>query len=547
MKNWQPGFRGWFAGFVALGALACSSDAPKHWSALEQCLIGGPLGKNENIFQKLRGVQLAESLASSGGKDAWPQRCAPYATALHDSLSDSGKPGMIKRALQEQLVCDGACKFPESGHPLPAADKLWEAVQRAELERVDAPGVPKPKPPKTSLVAEDWPVLSSGQIIDKRWSPSGALWLLLKSEKGHRWCTLEGARGRCVDVQGAPKFHSSAPLNLVRGSSTPILAGSVFSEEHGLGRTGFALDTKKPVPLFGETGHEAFTGVGFAQQELETDERPDPDKPPPAPKFDVARVEQGEPRAKATLALTARVRGPEVVEGWLVYVERDADQKTVFKARELGEGGRLFGSTEVEHTGEFPGPFKVCLSKPGAAIGSYVEPIRALGKKVSGKNEITVTLLEGKTWHEPVGFAVPKQVGQFSGWRCGAGWGGFSWLEQVDGKLTVTELVCKSSGCKTKKVSWAQPDLKNVLALDYVQDKVLVLYQSVAGDTRHRLAELSKLPTAESALTFENSDFGGVDVQKPLLAVADQTYLLLSDGGLRALYFDGTEATPVKP
>jgi hypothetical protein len=153
----------------------------------------------------------------------------------------------------------------------------------------------------------------------------------------------------------------------------------------------------------------------------------------------------------------------------------------------------------------------------------------------------------GKTWHPPVQVDVPKQVGEFSRWRCGAGWGGFSWLEQTDEKLTVSELTCRSSGCKTRQVSWSQPDLKNVLALDYVQDQVLVLYQSVAGDTRHRLAEFTQLPTHGSSLTFENSDFGGVDVGKPRLAVGDSTYLLLEEGGLRALHFAGDEASPVKP
>jgi hypothetical protein len=172
-----------------------------------------------------------------------------------------------------------------------------------------------------------------------------------------------------------------------------------------------------------------------------------------------------------------------------------------------------------------------------------------LGKKASGKAKLTVAILEGKTWHPPVSFDVPKQVGQFSAWRCGAGWGGYSWLEQEGNKLTVTELVCKKDGCKTRNVSWTQGDLKNVLLLGYVQEEVLLIYEGVAGDTRTRTAKLDELPKAASKLAFENEEFGGVNVGgKPRLLQGDRTYLVLQNEELRVYGFEGNgKQGPVAP
>jgi hypothetical protein len=187
---------------VALLSCGCSSEAPKHWSSLQQCLIGGELKKDENVFNRLRGVQLAESLSATGSPQDWPTRCEGYATELYEALSDGGKPGMIRRALGEQMGCDGACVFPKAGHVLPAADKLWEAVSRAELSTVDVADVPKPGAPASSLTRTAWPSLGSGNVLSRRWSESGQLWLLTGSERKLSWCSFSGAKASC-----APGFH----------------------------------------------------------------------------------------------------------------------------------------------------------------------------------------------------------------------------------------------------------------------------------------------------------------------------------------------------
>lgn len=532
----------------ALPLVGCASDAPKHWKQLEQCLIGQPLAKDENVFTRLRGVQLAESLEATGGAQDWPQRCAEHATNLHQSLPEDGKGGMIRRALQEQLGCDGGgCVFPTTGHPLPAADKLWEAVARAELPDIEVPNVPKPKAPVKSLTAAEIPTLATTTLVDKRQSDRGELWLLFKGEKGLSFCSVSGDKAKCSDVKGAPKFNSNAPVMLAPDTTQPILVGSVFSEGTGLSPAGFALSGGKAVDVFGEGGHEAYQGVGFAQEAPDAEAVPSPDAPPPKPVFDIARFEDGKLSAKTKLEASARVRGPEVIDDWFVYVERNDDQKTVFKAKELAKSGKVFSGTTTEHEGDFPGPFQVCRSKPGAAIGAYVPPVRQLGKAANGKAKISVTLLEGKTWHAPVSFELPKQVGQFSNFRCGAGWGGLSWLEQQDKQLTVTDLVCKSSGCKTQSVKWTEGDLKNALALGHIFDQVLVVYESIAGDIRTRTAKLDALPKAKSTLAFESEDFGGISAGQPSLVEGDQTYVLLDQGGFRLLVVNGDgEVRPVK-
>jgi hypothetical protein len=160
-----------------------------------------------------------------------------------------------------------------------------------------------------------------------------------------------------------------------------------------------------------------------------------------------------------------------------------------------------------------------------------------------------VVLLEDNTWQAPVSFEVPKQVGQFSNFRCGAGWGGYSWLEQEGKNIRVTDLKCTKGGCKTSTVKWSQGDLSNALLLGHVQDKVLLVYQSVAGDTRTRIASLDQMPKTASKLAFETEEFGGVDLGgKPKLMEGEKTYLLAGRDDLRALVFDGKgEQSPVKP
>jgi hypothetical protein len=288
--------------------------------------------------------------------------------------------------------------------------------------------------------------------------------------------------------------------------------------------------------------------VGFAQKPADPDLKPSPDQAPPLPELTVQRMNAGKAGAKTELKLTARVRGPEVIGDWFVYVERDDEQKPVFRARQLAKGG-VFAATKVNFSAEFPGPFQVCHSGAGAAIGSYVPPMRMLGKKASGKNQLTVVLLEDNTWQAPVSFEVPKQVGQFSNFRCGAGWGGYSWLEQEGKNIRVTDLKCTKGGCKTSTVEWSQGDLSNALLLGHVQDKVLLVYQSVAGDTRTRIAALDQLPKTPSKLAFETEEFGGVDLGgKPKLMEGEKTYLLAGRDDLRALVFDGKgEQSPVKP
>src|SRR5690606_29979605 len=119
-------------------------------------------------------------------------------------------------------------------HALPSADKLWEAATRAELSEVEIPETPEPRAPVRSLTADEWPALTSGELLDRKWSAQGALWLLVKGSKGLSWCSLQGSRAKCTSVEGAPRFHDAAPLNFARNAEEPILAGSSFSEASGL-------------------------------------------------------------------------------------------------------------------------------------------------------------------------------------------------------------------------------------------------------------------------------------------------------------------------
>lgn len=534
-------------GVLAVGAVGCTDETPKHWSAFETCVIGKPLTEGENIFARVRGVQLAESMKSVGGEADWPNRCTVHAEALFETLSESGKPGMMRRAMQEQLGCGGkeGCTFPTDGHPLPAADKLWEAA--ADVARVAADGVAAPAEPVTSLTLAEWPALAEGKVHTETWSDSGELILTTDARQGGGTvCALGGAKAKCSRVEGLPKFSKQAPLRFALDSKQPILVGGVFSEDQGVRSAGYSLQAKQAVSVFGDIASAAYDGFGFLQKPPPADA--DPLAPAPPPEMKIGRVSEGKVGAAASLKLTARVRGPVVVHDWLAYVERDKDQKPLFGARRLNPTGGLFGES-VTYPGQFAGAFNVCKTKGGAAIGSFSDPVRQLGAKASGSVPLTSIVLKDGSWSKPVEGEIPKQVGQFSGWTCGDGWGAFSWLEQQDTRLLVTELRCTATECKRSKVEWTQPDVRNVLALGNIGDRMIVVYQAASRDTRLRIAPLSDLPKAKSVLGFESDAFGGLTSMTPrIVSQGDAAYLIVEVEGTRALQISQAgEVSVVKP
>lgn len=521
----------------------CEDDSQKHWGALEQCLVGEPIKPNENAFTRLRGVELAESLKATGTKEDWPGRCAVHATALHAALDDGGKLGMVKRALAEQLGCDNGCVFPEQGHVLPAADKLWEAAQRAELKSESPADVPKPAAPVTPRGAQQWPAIGHG-LHAARTFKKDALYLLFKGQEGLSYCTVQGEKASCKKAGAAPGFRQEGSLTFLSDTATPVAVGSLFSEAAGLTRTGFSLLEEKTLAVFGEEGHETNHGFTFLQKEDATE--PSPDAPPAPAKLEVLRVEEGKVRGQSSLTLSARVRGPEIVHDQLVYVDRDAQQKPRFVARKLQKAGSPLGPGATEYPGEFPGLFNACSSEGGAAIGAFSRPIRRLGKAASGKATLTAVILQGDDWQAPVTTEIPQEVGQLSEWRCGDGWGGLSWIEQQGTDLAITDLTCTSSGCKSEKTEWREPSLKNVLALEHLGEDTVLVYQAKPGDTRVKIGKAKSLATTPASLAFEAEAFGGVELKNlQLVPTPKGLYLILEGGELRALLFSGGNVTPV--
>lgn len=526
-------------GMFILGAAGCAGDAPKHWGSFSQCMIGKPLSKGENVFLRLRGVQLAESMNGAPAENTWPARCEKHATALYESLDSSGKPGMIRRALSDQLGCDPACKFHAEGAPLPAADKLWEAVARAELTRGETPEK-APLAPLKVLLKSDWPTLVAGSHLAHETTPKGT-WLLFGAKGARTLCAMTGAKANCQPLGQAPKFHASAPLNFVSGAARPIVVGGVL-EEGGLQRVGYSPAEKKTVPVVGEQGVEVQTGFTFFQKPVE------PTDSSPEREFEASRVNDGKVSAKAKFKMTARVRGPYVLHDWLALVERDDEKHAIFKARRLSDTGGVFAKEKVEFETAITGPYSVCQSEHGAAIASYTRPLRKFGEKADKRSEqLTSILLHDGQWSKPVSVKIPKQVDEFSSYSCGDGWGSLSWVTLTGGKLDVVELRCTPSSCETKNTSFSQPDILNVLLLERIGEKYLLLYQSKAKDVRVKFAPLADLAKAEPKPGFETEEFGGVAVKRPLfIPGAEGAYLLLQDAETRALFMspDG-ELSPV--
>jgi hypothetical protein len=172
---------------TACGVLACSNnDASKSWSSLAACVVGDAASEpTSERMKQLRAIQL-----SNAGKpdkpDAWPARCATYASQVYAALDSSGPSAGFKRSLQSKLGCGSekpSCVLNNETVTTLVSD-LWDQAKSAELKLEAVGAIPKPEVTQQPVMTKaEWsPLLKqAGQVVGPQLTADGRVQLLVKT------------------------------------------------------------------------------------------------------------------------------------------------------------------------------------------------------------------------------------------------------------------------------------------------------------------------------------------------------------------------------
>lgn len=501
---------GGIGGVVVVGAVIAvatggTGEASEAWSSLSKCMIGEPLAEGENVFFRIREVELAR-------EEGWPARCAEHATKLHRAIDGSGQTVLLKRLLREQLTCGDAenepCKFPESGQPLTKADETWNAAKLAGLELVDVPGVEAPKGRLKPVLGKELPSLGSAELrlADHKLTESGEIWMVLEPRKDSkqkpRWCKLapSGEKATCADVAALP--DSLGDPRFIPDATVPAIAGFVDTDDGGRQRDVFSLADGKPMKTRGDVRN------GHVLERRGND-------------LYLLEVSDGLVKSQEKLALA---EGAEAIvfAGWLGWLEVD-DETSARKLswQKIGAGAKLEGDVVVLD-GEIPPRVEPCPVSGGGVL---------YGRVGTPEKQSAWFLASGK-WSKPVSAALP--AGQRREWTavCAPGRVTRSWVKTQGDKATLGGLDCTPKGCSVKESEWKGAPVKQWLAVSVLGDKTVSLYETFRDDKRLQIGD------AEPVVLMDAFDYSGPKLENPRVMVGPKLVVVLFDDekDLHALY-----------
>ncbi|HZO15567.1 MAG TPA: hypothetical protein VFB62_19980 [Polyangiaceae bacterium] len=467
------------------------------WAALERCLIGEPLAERENVEQRLRMVTLGASSEAD-----WPKRCAPYARALEDKLSEGGfydEVSTLRRALEQDKVYYEHESFRIRTLFQLAALKVEGAV--GDVSAVPAPARAKPV---TGLAPLGEQLIGAG--IDAR---DGALVILFERE-GHA-CRLAAEGGeiaaRCVYYPDAMPRGSSAP-KLVPGEG-PDVAVRVSLE--GKSTIVYSLTDARALLEATTTGwpeptdYRSAKGVAMVARE--------DDK-----KMTLFRTGH-EPVVVDDVGERARIIGDDIV--W----REERGSQTILFARHVPPSGAPEARVEI-------GPVANGESVPcrtPAATFLWINDIEGAAAQTS---HLAVRGKSGWKIHDASALAGRM--------FCRGARASFVAARPTspDKKTsTVRYASCGEDGCRRSEAQLPfEPD---DLAVAPLGDRLLVARSS--SGVRVRVAPLKDLPTASERVVFDNDGVHGGSLVHSIQAypVGDGAVLILHTG-------DGTFAIGVK-
>jgi hypothetical protein len=523
-------------------AAGCSNDqAPKAWSSLSTCLAGEAATAALPVrIKHLRLIQL-NNPATPDSKDAWPGSCMKYANDLYGSLDTSGKPGMLRRKLEEKLFCaegKSSCKLANDETLIPATTSIWETAKDTELPAAIAAGVTKPtagtEPP---INLQSWKALSEKpKRTDGPWLlPDGRAFLLIKDQEGKgRPLGCEIAKGfakiTCKATNADVPELPQQTVQLVAETSGVFAAGLL---ENGM--MAYNLETGKSFGVHGGTGRLLVNGLAVEDEVVpEVKEPPKPAKrgkghaPEPtmaAPGTIAVLVNNGKAGPSLKLPTKAPAIKPISLHGYAVWVEGALDSTRLVMKNIVG--GRLHDAGDFKAT--LKGSFHTCEGDGvvGLAVWDRKVGSKAKAAEAQGKTALTVTQLHDGTWSKPVEATLPSDRVAESELHCTKDGISVAWASRVDNALEITRLDCTPDSCKSSTAKLPGIESKWWWLLSPLGENIIVVWRSSLGDTRLRIAPIASLATAADKIMFDTSDYGGPTNTDAVSIVSNEAALLL--------------------
>jgi hypothetical protein len=487
-------------GASAVGA-GCSSggDPQKSWNELSSCIAGkAAAAELPERIKTIRQMQLAVSPSS---KDAWPARCAEYANALNQSISNSGSTAILKRKLAAKLGCNDektSCKLAGDSSLISTATELWEAAKAAELKTEPALNITTPvAAPEPALNAQSFKTFSKApmKVVGPELKPDGSALLLLKAEAG---------RGRPTACEFSPGFEKvtckeangqmpELPLqNVMLARSPRGVFASALGEE---GLVAYDLSSGVKSEVRGTEGKLVADGVAVEGGTGDGS-------------FVAVTLKAGKASPDVKLPVKVPLNKPIVAGDQIVWLEQ-VDGGVEFVAKSLA-GGRLRDAGQVK--GPFSGPFHVCEADGMLAVATFERHAGQHGAKAtagSDKTQFALTQFRDGAWTKALAATLPFSRVIDSEIVCTKNGVALSWAHRAADGLEVARLDCTLDACTETKSKLADVDSKFWFAAVPIADKVLVAWRSGLGEARYRVAPIGALATTTDRLLFDAQDFGG--------------------------------------
>jgi len=523
-------------------AAGCSDDkASKSWSALSTCLAGDAATSALPVrLRQLRLIQLSNPSVPEP-KDTWPGPCMKYANDLYGSLDSSGKPGMLRRKLEEKLFCaegKSSCKLANDETLVPITTSIWETAKDAELPAAIVVGVPKPTPAtEPPITQQNWKALSDKpKRTDGPWlEPDGRALLLLKDQEGKGrplGCELSKgfAKITCKATNADVPELPQQTVQLVAETSGIFAAGL---QEKGM--MAYNLETGKAFGVHGGTGRLLVNGLAVEDEVVPEEKEPPkpakkgkghgPDPAMAAPGTVAVLVNNGKAGPSLKLPTKAPAIKPISLHGYAVWVEGMPDSTRLVMKNIVG--GRLHDAGDFKAT--LKGSFHTCESDGvvGLAVWDRKVSSKTKAAEAAGKTVLAVTQLHDGNWSKPVETTLPADRAAESELHCTKDGVSIAWATRVENSFEITRLDCTPDACKTSSAKLPGLESKWWWLLSPIGENIIMVWRSGLGDTRMRVAPIASLATASEKIMFDTSDYGGPTNTEASTIVSNDAALLL--------------------
>lgn len=523
-----------------LSVAGCSSEqAPKAWNALSACLAGKAASAPAlSRVQHQRLLQLANALPSTS-KEAWPARCAPHADELFAALPSSGSGSQLQRKLGERLGCTedkGSCKLVGGPTILAVSGELWDAAKDSGLAATEPPsGVTLPEAAAPPLVdAKSWKSFSPKpmSVAGPVQTGDGRAVLVLKTSEGRARptaCEFSDGFGkvRCVEANAKVPELPAHTLDVVNDAEGLYAAG--LSEQ---GLVAYNLETGEESAVRGRARRLVRNGVAVEPgTKEEVSQTPAAGAPPNVKEegFVAVPLKAGKAGKEVKLTIPNGVGDPISIGHHVLFLTQDG-ASVQLNAKHLAQG-RLKDQAKI--SGPFAGAFHTCGGGERVAVATWGGRSGLTGAKPTGgagKTQISVALYADGRWSKALEATMPFARAFDSELVCTANGASLAWAQNLDGSVQVGRIDCTSDGCKSEDVKLPGVESKWWWSVAPLADKVLVLWRGGLGETRLRVAPLSKLAEAKDTIVFDSPDFGGPNAGELSSLIANDAALLIFRG-----------------